>query len=171
MVNVAKIILKYIIILSLNSGGKIMRRALILIAAIGIMGCVTVEMPKYIHEDFPYRQDFSAGFEPTFYATVETLKELGWSITETTDPAAFDPGMKDKRRQILIFTQIRQTPLFLISSYSSLNAYLREMDKDRTQVEIRYLYVMPLPFKNRSSYQNDPLIKKIFNRITEKLNR
>ena len=146
-----------------------MKKIIIILFSLVIAGCITVKVPKYLHQDFPYRQDYAASFERTFSATVGALRESGWSIIETTDPASFEPGANNSGRQVLIFTRIRQTPLLLISSYSSLNAYLREMDKDRTQVEIRYLHVLPLPFKHFSNYQNDALVKKIFNKISEKL--
>ncbi|MFZ5800274.1 MAG: hypothetical protein ACOY3D_02715 [Candidatus Omnitrophota bacterium] len=146
-----------------------MKRAGLVWLILLIAGCVTVKVPKYINQDFPYRQDFAAGFDETFNATSRVLKELGWKITETANPASFDPTSADKRKQVLIFTEIRQTPMFLSTSYASLNVYLREMGIDRTQVEVRYLYVLPLPLRDHKNYQNDALVKKIFNKINERL--
>lgn len=148
-----------------------MKSLVLALLIFSILGCVTVNVPKYIHEDFPYRQDFSAGFDDTFNATSKVLRELGWKITETANPASFDPRNADQRKQVLIFTEIRQTPMFLSTSYASLNVYLREMDTDRTQVEVRYLYVLPLPLRDHNRYQNDPLVKKIFNKISENLKK
>jgi hypothetical protein len=132
-----------------------------------LAGCVTVKVPKYLEEDFPYRQDFYANFDTTFNATSSALKELGWKITETTSPSVFNPQETSPRKQVLIFTEIRQTPLFLASAYASLNAYLREIDEKYTQVEIRYILVMPF-FK---SYQNDAMVDKIFNKIKQNLKK
>ena len=146
-----------------------MKKIIIALAVLFLVGCVTVKVPKYLHEDFPYRKDFAADFDQTFTATSRALRELGWKITETTSPSAFDPTKADAKHQLLIFTEIRQTPLLLASTYASLNAYLREIDPEHTQVEIRYLSVLPLPFKNISIYQNDALIHKIFTRIEKNL--
>jgi uncharacterized protein YceK len=147
------------------------KKIIIGLAVFFLVGCVTVKVPKYLQEDFPYRKDFTADFDRSFEATYSALKELGWSIAETTSPSAFDPAKAVSKRQLLIFTEIRQTPLFLSSAYASLNAYLREIDKDHTQIEIRYLSVLPLPFKNVNSYQNDSLIQKIFARIEKNLKK
>lgn len=144
-----------------------MKRIIIWLAVFLLAGCVTVKVPKYLKEDFPYRQDFYANFDKTFNATSDALKELGWKITETTSPSAFNPQEVSPRKQILIFTEIRQTPLFLASAYTSLNAYLREIDDKYTQVEIRYILVMPF-FK---SYQSDALVDKIFNKIKQNLKK
>jgi len=131
------------------------------------LGCVTVKIPKYLQEEFPYRKNFSANFDQSFVATTGALKDLGWKITETTTPALFNPQESGTKKQILIFTEIKQTPLFLLSAYASLNAYLREIDENHTQVEIRYILVMPF-FK---SYQNDAMAGKIFNKIEDKLKK
>jgi hypothetical protein len=144
-----------------------MRKLIIWSLALFLFGCVTVKVPKYLQEEFPYRQDFYANFDQTYNATIGALKELGWKITETTSPAVFNPQESGKQKQVLIFTEIKQTPLFLASAYASLNAYLREIDNQYTEVEIRYILVMPF-FK---SYQNDALVDKIFDKIKENLKK
>ncbi|MDP3143408.1 MAG: hypothetical protein Q8N14_05695 [Candidatus Omnitrophota bacterium] len=144
-----------------------MKRMMIWLSVFLLAGCVTVKVPKYLEEDFPYRQDFYANFDTTFNAISSALKELGWKITETTSPSVFNPQETSPRKQVLIFTEIRQTPLFLASAYASMNAYLREIDEKYTQVEIRYILVMPF-FK---SYQNDAMVDKIFSKIKQNLKK
>jgi len=144
-----------------------MKKIITALVILFLMGCVTVKVPKYLKEEFPYRQDFYANFDRTFNATSDALKQLGWKITETTTPTVFDPRITDHKKQILIFTEIKQTPLFLASAYSSLNAYLREIDEKYTQVEIRYILMMPF-FK---TYQDDALVDKIFEKIKDNLNK
>ena len=65
---------------------------------------------------------------------------------------------------------MRQTPLVLSSRYTSLNIYLQEIDNG-TNVEIRYLSVVPMVFKSTQNYKNDGLVYAIFDRISELLEK
>ncbi|MDP2938951.1 MAG: hypothetical protein Q8O13_02560 [Candidatus Omnitrophota bacterium] len=139
-----------------------------LLLILSIVGCVTVKIPKYLQDEFPYRKTFETSFENTFTATLKALKDTGWRVTETTSPIMFGPGNeadKSKKYEVLIFTEIKQSPLFLASSYASLNALLKAQDQTHTVVEIRYLSMIALPFKAIKTYQNDRLIERIFKNI------
>ena len=135
-------------------------------------GCVTVKIPKYLKDEFPYKKKFYATFDNTLTATKQALKETGWKITEMANPSTFeqDQSVNSKVKQILIFTEIRQTPLILSSRYMSLNLYLRSLE-DATDVEIRYISVMPMLFKNSENYKNDDVVNKIFDRISQLLEK
>ena len=135
-------------------------------------GCVTVKIPKYLKDGFPYKKKFYATFDNTLTATKQALKETGWKITEMANPSTFeqDQSVNSKVKQILIFTEIRQTPLILSSRYMSLNLYLRSLE-DATDVEIRYISVMPMLFKNSENYKNDDVVNKIFDRISQLLEK
>lgn len=154
-----------------------MKRLAMLLLTLSLFGCVTVKIPKYLQDEFPYRRSFEASFERTFESTLRALKNSGWKISETTSPVSLAPKeevAKTKKYEALIFTEIKQSPLFLTTSYSSLNVLLKTVDAVHTDVEIRYLsmFTLPfLPFKNINTYQNDKLMQRIFKNIELYLKR
>ncbi|MFA5087443.1 MAG: hypothetical protein WC552_00245 [Candidatus Omnitrophota bacterium] len=145
---------------------------LILLAFLTCSGCVSARIPKYLGNDFPYKQRFYFSFEQVVSATQETLKDLGWQIEETADPAVYEqvfslPGADKK--QILIFTSIRQTPLFIGTRYAKMNIFLGESGDNNTEMEIRYLTVNSVLFKNFESYKNESAVKRILEHISKSL--
>ena len=150
-----------------------MKKFLWLVVLISCVGCVTVKIPKYLQDQFPYKKKFYANFDDTLTATQQALKEAGWRITETANPSVFEQGPSAtdaSAKQILLFTEVRQTPLFLSSRYMSLNIYVRQA-ADGTDVEIRYISFTPALFKNIQSYKNDVVVYKIFDKTSEILER
>ena len=145
-----------------------MKKTIFLLVVALLAGCVSVKVPKYVADKSPYKKKFYADFETTFAAAQEALKEGGWKISDVKHPSVFEQGavLEGEEKQALIFTEIRQTPLFLSSRYMSLNVFVRPADNG-TEVEIRYLSVVPALFKNRESYKNDAVVNKVFNRISE----
>ena len=135
-------------------------------------GCVTVKIPKYLKEEFPYKKRFYADFDETLKATQQALKDTGWVMTEIVNPSLYEQNQagESSEKQVLIFTEVRQTPLIFSSRYMSLNLYLRTTG-DATDVEIRYLAITPMLFKNSESYKNEEVISKIFNRISQLLEK
>jgi len=141
------------------------------LAIVMCAGCVTVNIPKYIQEESPYKKKFYATFEKTMLATTKTLEELGWQVTGTADPASYDreKDLKDANiKQALIFVEVRQTPLFVSSKYTNLNILLQS-DDQATDMEIRYLAVTPAILKDLKSRKNDKAVGKILDRIEELL--
>ena len=151
-----------------------MKKILLCFLLLSCFGCVTVKMPKYLKDEFPYQKKFYASYDDTLTATMDALKGLGWEISETSHPSVFEHGQLSEAegaRQILIFTEIRQTPLFLSSRYMSLNVYVRMAGNESTDVEIRYVSVTPMLFKNSQSYKNEGVVQNVFDRISELLNQ
>ncbi len=144
-----------------------MKRILILLMVVFLSSCVTVKFPRYLKDEFPYKKQYDASFDKTYQATTQALKELGWAIKDTSYPAVFEQkalsGYKDSR-QVLIFTDIRQTPLLFSTRYMGLNIYVWSKG-NQTEVEIRYLAMTPVLFKSTQSYKNDAVVSKIFKRI------
>lgn len=147
-----------------------MRRMFIFAVLIACVGCVTVSLPKYIKEESPYTRTFYASYNDTLKATLQVLEDLHWKVLDTAHPSVFEQGVaeEDRVQQILIFTEVRQTPLFLSSKYMSLNVYLRSVASG-TEAEVRYVSVTPVFFKHVERYQNDAVVLKILNRIEERL--
>jgi len=151
-----------------------MKRAITVIGCflfLNCVGCVTVKIPKYLKSENPYRKEFFASYKDTLDATKKTLDVLGWEITDTVHPSLFEQGAdfdEKENRQVLIFTEARQTPLFLSSRYITLNVYVWPLDNS-TNVEIRSFSVTPVLFNNIESYKNDSIVNKIFNQIEKEL--
>ena len=146
-----------------------MKKLFLVLVAILFAGCVTVKIPKYLQDKSPYQKKYYVGYEETLAATRQALFDSGWKVSEVTSPMAFEQGeitKEDDKKQALIFTEVRQTPLLLSSRYLSVNVYVRAADEG-TDVEIRYLGVTPMLFKNAQNFKNDAVVNKIFDRISE----
>ena len=147
-----------------------MKKLILCALLLSCTGCVTVKIPKYLKNEFPYTKKFYSDFDKVSKATLKALSDLGWRISEMSNPAVFEQDLASdsQRKQVVIFTEIRQTPLILSSRYMSLNIYLRAVD-DGTDMEIRYISVTPILFKNVENYKNDAVVNKIFTHIANEL--
>ena len=133
-----------------------------------LSGCSTVEIPKYIKDVNPYDQTFYASFQNTLDATTKALEHYGWEIIETAEPSMFEHSKavdSPTTKQILLFSQVRQTGLFLGSRYQRLNVILRSVQDGRTDAELRYVTVSSIPFKSFTKYKKDAVAKRILDRI------
>lgn len=153
-----------------------MKKLLILLTLMFLMGCVTVEVPKYLDEEFQYKKTFNAGFNETFSATVESLKNLGWKIAGTEGATVAKTATSEENLSgftALIFTEIKQRSMFLASSYLTLNAYVRSIEGGKSEVELRYLSITVIPpfFNQVRVDKNDGLAEKIYRKIEANLNK
>lgn len=132
------------------------------------MGCASVMVPQYIRDEYPYRKNLYADFGRVQEAVEEALKESGWQVAKTTDPALFERNktpVDPQARQALIFTEIRQTALFLGTRYARMNIYLHAGPDTTTEVEVRYLTVTSVPFKSFYNHRNDRFVQKWLGRL------
>ena len=135
-------------------------------------GCSSANIPAYLQSKNPYEQRFFAGHDKTLAAIIQTVEDLGWVIEEKTDPIVYEQREFNDLHEndVLIITATRQTPLFLGTRYARLNVYLRSK-KNISEVEIRYLTVTSVVFKNFKDYRNDSEVRRIFDYIDEVLNK
>ena len=136
-------------------------------------GCVSVQIPQYLQDKHPYKREYFAGYDETLAAVKKVLKNAEWKITSTADPLIFEataPNKSSENQRILLFTENKQTSMFLFSSYSQLNIYVRAL-KNSTEVEIRYEAILPLPFKQFRSFRNDSFVNKLLNQIADQLDK
>ncbi|MDP8265574.1 MAG: hypothetical protein P9M07_01370 [Candidatus Aceula meridiana] len=139
--------------------------------AIFFTGCVTVKMPQYLQAENPYSKQFLADYDKTLDATFKVLKKFGWTVAKQSSPLAFEQetAVPDKdKKQVLIFTNVKQKAMFLSSRYMSLNIVLKE-NKQNTDVEIRYFSILSTAFKNFETYKNDKFVERIFKGIATEL--
>ena len=143
-----------------------MRKVHFVILLMICLGCSTVVIPNYLPDKKPYGMIFYSDYDVTLKAITESLKALGWSIEQTTNPIIYEQssmGTEDQK-QVLVITEVRQTPMFLGTRYARINVFLRSKD-NVSNIEIRYLTVTTLPFKILRSYNNNSAVERIFTRI------
>ena len=150
-----------------------MKKCSIFVLVLALSGCTSVTIPNYIQDKSPYKKIYYASFDRVYASSVKVLEELGWKIEKESDPALFERGRVagDKtQEQKLLFTEIRQFSFFLGSKYTRLNLYLKVNPDKAVEVEIRYLKVTSVLFKNIYNYKSDRFVDRIFKRIAEELN-
>lgn len=150
-----------------------MKKFLVIILVLTISGCASVTIPNYIQDKSPYKQTYYAPFNIVQESAIKALEDFGWAIEKESDPALFERRRdigNSNQEQTLLFTKIRQFSFFIGSRYTRLNLYLRVTADKATEVEIRYLKVTSVLFKNFYRYRSDHYVDRIFKRIEEGLN-
>ena len=146
-----------------------------LVIFLGILaGCASISIPNYIQDEHPYKKKFYARFDDVLKAASQTLTALGWEVDGTSDPSVFERqrAVADPlEKQVLLFSKLRQTPLFIGSRYARLNLYLQSSPDNTTEVEIRTLTVTTLIFKKFTLYRDDRVAEILFREIEERLNQ
>ena len=135
-------------------------------------GCVSIDIPKYIPDNHPYKKKFYASFDEVSKVTRGTLQDNGWKIESTSDPAIYErtklvgnkPG-----RQIVIFTKIRQTSLVIGTKYARINAFLWTGSDSSIELELRYITVSSIPLKTFYNYRKDSAIESLLKQIEKRL--
>lgn len=144
------------------------KRILFWISVFTVMGCASVTIPNYIRDEHPYHKKFYAPFDTVLEAAVHALEDSGWQVTKRTDPSVFERN-KDAGtsgvQQILLFTDVRQMPLFVGTRYARMNIYLQSTAENTTEIELRYLTITSVSLKNFQNYRNDRFAEKFFARI------
>ncbi len=133
-----------------------------------LAGCASVTIPNYIRDEHPYRKTFYAPYDAALDATVHALEDFGWKVAKTTEPSVFERNKDTDKpgvRQILLFTNVRQTAFIFGTRYARMNIYLQSADDNSTEVELRYLTVTAASLKNFQNYRNDRYAQKFFTRI------
>lgn len=156
----------------LKMPNNIFKTFTVILFSLFVYGCASVHIPDYIPDEHPYRRIFYADFSTTLTTTAQSLESLGWPIAKTAEPAVFERSRLTEggeRKQTLLFTEIRQTPLFLGTRYARINAYLRAVTDHTTEVELRYLTITSVPFKSFYNYRKDHFIKRVFQEIERRL--
>jgi len=147
-----------------------MKRKFLCLLLLTLVGCTTTSIPSYLQDKNPYKKRFYATFPEARAAVENVLSELGWKIAEGVDPLVYEQSdVNDlSDQQILLVTDVRQTPLFVGSRYARLNIFLRSQ-KNISEVEIRYYTVTNVGIKNFKSYGDKGAMRRIMERIEAKL--
>ncbi|HOD12395.1 MAG TPA: hypothetical protein PLO93_06350 [Candidatus Omnitrophota bacterium] len=146
--------------------------SLMLISTLVLAGCITVQMPQYLKDKNPYRQEFYTSYDKAVTATTHALERLGWKITREVNPVVFESdkaAAEAQPHQVILFTNVRQTSMFLSSRYTMLNVLIKE-NNEKVEIEVRYYSVLSVAIKNMESYKNDGLVQKVFAEIEKSIN-
>ena len=136
-----------------------------------VTGCASLQFPAYIQDKNPYTQKFYGEHDQIVAAVKKSLTDLGWPVDGVADPTTYEQRVPEPESEnVLIYTQVRQTPMILWTTYRRVNVFVHSKNKV-SDVEIRYAKIKALPFKQFKGFKNDPLVKRIFQRITDELNQ
>ncbi len=138
------------------------------LACIFFAGCATTNMPSYLQPKKPYIKRYYTGYDKSLTAVKDILKELGWTLEETTDPGVYEHTRFNDldENQLLMVTTVRPTPMLVGTRYARMNIYLRSK-KDVSEVEVRYLTTTSTALNNFSTYNNNSAVKRLFERLDE----
>ncbi|MBN1869866.1 MAG: hypothetical protein JW847_04740 [Candidatus Omnitrophica bacterium] len=148
-----------------------MKKLLSVSLLLSLIGCASINIPNYIRDKNPYKKSFYTHFVRAREAVMKTFEETGWTVESESEPALFERerDLKSGLKQTLIFSDVRQTSFFIGTRYSKLNVYVHEIADNETEIEIRYLILTNVVFKNFYSYKNDRAVDRIFKKIEEDL--
>lgn len=148
-----------------------MKKFLPLFLLLFLLGCSTIHIPTYLPNSNPYTKRYYVDHKKMVVATVAALEDLGWKITQQIDPVVYERSSAREldADQVLLVTEVRDTPLFLGARYAKLNIYVRSKNNE-SEVEIRYLTINSLFVKEFSTYKNDSAAARIHSRIEKELN-
>ena len=148
-----------------------MRRYVNFLVLLCLAGCASVNVPGYIQAENPYKRVMYGDFQSVLQAVKGVLIENGWQIAKETHPALYERnatyGPEDKDHA-LIFTDIKQMSRLVYSKYIHLNVYINRT-AEGIEVDVRYGSVADFYIKKVRRYRNDALVKKILDRIEQKL--
>lgn len=133
-----------------------------------LAGCVSASLPQYLSDKNPYKKEFFVSYEKSVETVKASLAELGWKITAEGDADVYERNTSPEEKRVIIFSEIRQTPMFLGSRYARLNVIVRGV-QDKTEIEIRYVTITSVLFRNMESFKNDAAVQRIFEHIKKNL--
>ncbi len=146
-----------------------MRKTFIgIVSIVFLSGCVAAILPQYLSDKHPYKKEFFSDYAESVEAVKTALAELGWTIAGEGNLDVYERAVTPNDKSVIIFSEIRQTPMFLGSRYAKLNVIVRGI-QNKTEIEIRYVTVTSLPFRNIQTYKNDATAQRIFEHIEKHL--
>lgn len=139
-----------------------------IVSVVFLSGCTAAVLPQYLSDKHPYKKEFFVEYGASVASVKTALAELGWTVAGEGKPDVYERTVEQNDNSIIIFSEIRQTPMFLGTRYAKLNVLVRGI-QDKTEIEIRYVTVTSIPFRNIQNYKNDATVKRIFDHIARHL--
>ena len=142
----------------------------ILSALIFLCGC-TVQVQSYIKSDHPYARKLYGNYDKIVLIIKEVLAQNKYKILSETHPSVYERSSdenKETPEDLLLFTDIKQHPMLLYSSYTHLNIFIHA-ETDGAQVELRYGKTTSFLVKQINSTRNDKLANRLLDQMEQEL--
>ena len=150
----------------------LMKRALLILMSIFLVGCASTQVPSYVKDTNPYKFKLYASYPKSLTATKQALESNGWSIQSVSDPGIFEQEKKKtdpNTQQILLITNTKDIPMFLGTRYARLNVYLTSADVNQTDLEIRYVTINAAMFGSFENHKHPIAVDNLYNDIDKLL--
>lgn len=151
-----------------------MKKIGLIVLCFFLMGCTTISLTQYIKDKHPYDKRFYSDYDSVLEVTQQTLKDFGWEVQDMKDPSVYEVAMSADKlnlNKILIVTNVRQTSMFITSRYARMNIILKQYNDKITDVEIRYMTITNIPFKNLISYKQDTAVERFYKHVEKLLEK
>ncbi len=147
-----------------------MRRIVIVGICVLLAGCVTVQIPNYIPADHPYVRKVSGNYNEIIDAIKVVLFKDGYSIKSQVNPAIYERRSDggDQSKDVLFFTNMKQHPKFLYSTYTHFNIFVHPI-AEGAEVDVRYNATTPVWLKQFQGSRNDKLANRFLNQVEQEL--
>ncbi len=148
-----------------------MKKYLNFLVLLFFAGCASVNVPGYIQAENPYKRVMYGNFQDVVQAAKDVLIEDGWQIAKETHPALYERNATygpEDQEHALIFTNVKQMSRLVYSKFIHLNVYINRT-AEGIEVDVRYGSVVDFYIKKVRRYRNDEFVKKILDRIEQKL--
>jgi hypothetical protein len=146
-----------------------MKKFLLIIMVFILTSCSSVTISEYVPDIHPYQRKYYAGFNHVLEASQQALKDFGWKIEKTVDPAIYELVDEDISQRVLLITEPRSFKYGIGSHQSRLNIRILAGKGNTTDVEARYLSLNKVGVKQLRGYEDDDKVELILYRIGELL--
>ncbi len=142
----------------------------IFILFFGFCGCAKNYVPHYLQKHHPYIRRFHGNFELSRTAVTQALQDMGWTISEETEPEVYEhhPYNDLDAQQILLITDKKEIKSFWGRRYSIVNVFLRHKN-NVSEIEIRIMKGHSVWLKEFRRYRDDKTADRLFESIEQTL--
>ncbi len=138
---------------------------------ISLTGCASLNLPSYIQAENPYKRTYYGSFQEVLEEVRAGIIAEGWQISKEVDPGQYErnPLVADgDKDHILIFSNVRNFQRGIYKKLVQLNVYVNRT-AEGVEVDLRYRSVKNFYLFKINSYRNDKAVKKLLDRIEQKL--
>ncbi len=132
-----------------------------------LTACSTLSIPEYVPDEHPYQRKYYATYERAVTVTKQALEQFGWKVVKEVDPSVYERVYMDITDRILLIAAPRRSAYGVGSHQMRLNVRLLAGKSNTTDVEIRYLSLNKVAFKQLRGYREDGVVEPILKRIEE----
>ncbi|MEI7998485.1 MAG: hypothetical protein WCH62_03150 [Candidatus Omnitrophota bacterium] len=147
-----------------------MKKLGLIILLLTLTGCTTLEFPDYIKADHPYVRKITGKYQDIVDAVAVVLFKEGWKIQRQVNPSIYErrEGGEDQSQDVLFFTEIKQHPKVVYSTFTHLNVYVHPI-AEGAEVEVRYEAISSTVIKQFHGSRNDKVSNRLLDKIEQEL--